>query len=135
MEEEKPYWNADPKPIKKEKAPYKGLKRTPIKYKPKGNTDEFDFMMQVFTLRGGKCEVSGVQLEFSPSACHHLLNKNNYKRFRLEPRNLIIIHPEIHFLYHNASKEYLLDQYPNAIILFERAEKLRIEYNAPKETI
>ena len=119
----------DPKPIKVEKAPYKGLKRTAIKRKPKGDTEEYDFMVEVFTERGGVCEVSGEKLEFSPSCCHHLLNKNNYKRFRTYKKNLVIIKEEVHFLCHNAAKEIVLQQYPGATILYDRLENLRSEYN------
>lgn len=129
------YWNSDPKPEKKIKEPYKGLKRTPLKKKFKEPTGELEFMQSEFDKRGGKCEVTGEQLEFSPSCCHHLLNKNNYKRFRLYPPNLIIIKEEIHFLYHNAAKEYVLSLYPKAIIIYERMEELRTLYNQPRPTI
>lgn len=129
------YFRPDPKPEKKIKEPYKGLKRTAIKNKLKEPTGELEFMQTEFEIRGGKCEITGEQLEFSPAVCHHLLNKNNYKRFRTYAPNLIIIKDEIHYLYHNASREYLLQQYPKAIILFERMEQLRIEYNQPKPTV
>ena len=124
-----------PKPEKKIKEPYKGLKRTAIKKKLKEPTGELLFMQEVFTERNGICEVTGEKLEFSPSVCHHLLNKNNYKRFRTYTPNLIIIKEEIHFLYHSAAKEYVLSLYPNAIIIYDRMESLRIEYNQPQPTI
>lgn len=129
------YFNPNPKPEKTEKKKPQPLKRTAIKKKLKEPTGELAFMLEQFELKKGICEVTGALLEFSPSACHHLLNKNNYKRFRLYAPNLIIIDPEIHFLYHNSSREYLLSLHPQAIIIYERMEKLRIEHNQPKQTV
>lgn len=125
----------DPKPEKKIKPPYKGLKRTPLKKHFKEPTGELEFMQSEFTKRGGVCEITGETLEFSPYCCHHLLNKNNYKRFRTYPPNLIIIREDIHDLYHRTSREYVLQLFPKAIIIYERMELLRIEYNQPKPTI
>ena len=131
----KQYFNPDPKKPKKEKPAYAGLKRAAIKHKPKGNTEQLDFMMEVFNERGGKCEITGEVLEFSPMCCHHLLSKKTYGRFKLYKPNLIIITPELHFFYHNQSKEYVLDAYPGAHVLYDRLEELRIEYHQPKQTI
>lgn len=128
------YFRPDPKPEKKIKVPYAGIKKTPIKFKPKGNTEQLDFMIEVFNERGAKCEITGELLEFSPMCCHHLLSKKTYGRFKLYKPNLIIILPEIHYLYHNSSKEYVLDMHPGAKILYDRLEELRIEYNQPEKT-
>jgi hypothetical protein len=131
------YFNPDPKPEKKVKEPYKGLKRTPIKRKPVGNTDQVDVMRQVFEERGGKCEITGEPLgEFDPFMVHHLLNKNSYKLFKLYKDAMIVIHPDIHYAYHNNSKEYVISTFGvKANILYDRADELRIEYNKPKPTI
>ena len=131
------YFNPDPKPIKKEKEPYKGLKRTAIKRKPIGNTDQYDVMKEVFEERGGVCEITGEFLgEFDPFMVHHFLNKNTYKRFKLRKDAMIVIHPDIHYAYHNNDKEYVIDTFgKKANILYDRADELRIECNKPKPTI
>src|SRR3990167_4992530 len=128
------YHNSDPKPLPKPKKPYAGLNRSAIKRKPKGNTDQLDFMMKIFEERGGCCEITGESLEFTPMCAHHILSKKTYTRWKLEPKNLIIILPEIHYLYHTASKEYVLSLYPNARILYDKLEELRIEYNSKSPT-
>ena len=128
------FFNPQPKPEKKTKEPYKGLKRTAIK-KTKKTTGELEFMKSEFDKRGGLCEITSELLEFSPMCCHHLLSKKTYTQWRLEPKNLIIIQPEIHYLYHNASREYLLSLYPEAIVIYDKIEQLKTEYYQPKETI
>ena len=131
------YFNPDPKPIKKEKEPYRGLKRTAIKRKPIGNTDQHDIMKEVFEERGGRCEITGESLgEFHPFCVHHYLNKNTYKRFKLRKDAMIVIEPDIHYAYHNNSKEYVINTYgTKANTLYNRADELRIEYYKPKPTI
>lgn len=131
------YFNPQPKPEKKEKAPYQGLKRTPIKRKPVGNTDQVDVMREVFYERGAKCEITGMPLgEFHPMCVHHYLNKRTYSRFKLRKDAMIVIDPDIHYAYHNNSKEYVISTYgEKANILYDRADELRIEYNKPQPTI
>jgi hypothetical protein len=124
------YFRPDPKPEKKEKKPYAGLKRTPIKHKPKGNTDQFDAMKEKFDEQNGICEITGNVLgEFDPFMVHHYLNKRTYSRFKLEKRAMIVIDPDIHYAYHNNDKQYVLSLWKKAIILYTKAEELRIEYN------
>lgn len=125
------YFNPDPKPEKKVKPPYAGIKR-----KVTGNTDQVDLMKHVFTERGGICEITGDDLgEFHPFKVHHLISKKTYTRFKLEKFNLIVIDPDIHYAYHNNSREYVLSMWSKAIILYDKAEELRIEYNKPKQTV
>jgi len=121
-------WNADPKPEKKPKKAPKGLKRTPIKYKPRGNTDQLDIMREVFDERGGFCEITGTELTFHPFCVHHILPKGKWERFELYKPNLIVIHPDIHFCYHNHTKDYVLRQWPEAIVIYEKIELLKMEY-------
>lgn len=123
------YWNSNPKPERKVKIPYV-LKRTALKQKPRKETGELEFMRSEFEKRGGVCEITDALLEFSHFCCHHILPKSHYKKWRLLAKNLIIIDPEIHYLFHNASKEYLLSIFPKAIVLYERKESLKIEYFA-----
>jgi len=130
------YWNADPKPEKKIKTPYKGLKRTAIKPKPKGNTDQSDAMQEKYSDQGGICEITGAFLgEYDPFKVHHYLSKKTYSRFKNEKRAMIVIDPDIHYAYHNNSKEFVLDMYGvKANVLYDKADELRIEYNQ-KQTV
>lgn len=129
-------FNPCPKPEPKVKEPYKGLKRTTIKRKPKGNTDQSDAMKEKYEQQNGICEITGVYLgEYDPFKVHHYINKNTYSRFKNEKRAMIVLDPDIHYAYHNNDREYVLDLWPKAIILYTRAEELRIEYNQPKPTV
>ena len=126
----------DPKPEKKIKPPYKGIKRSAIKHKPVGNTDQLNVMKEVFEERGGKCEITGESLVFDPFCVHHLLNKNNYKRFKLYKKNMIVIHPDIHYAYHNNDKQYVISTFgQKANVLYDKADELRIEYHTKPPTI
>lgn len=130
--ENKIYFNPCPKSEKQEKKAYAGLKRTPIKKKPVGNTDQVDVMREVFYERGSKCEITGEPLgDFDPFCVHHYLSKRTYSRFKLEKRAMIVIHPDIHYAYHNNDRAYVLSMWPKAIVLYDRADALRIEYNNP----
>lgn len=125
-----------PKPSPTPKKVYKGLKRTAIKKKPVVNTEQLDTMIEVFYERGAICEITGEYLgEFDPFCVHHLVNKNSYKRFKCYKPNMIVIHPDIHYSYHNNDREYVLSMWPKAIVLYDRAEEMRIEYNLPKKTV
>ena len=136
MSEEKPYWNSDPKPVKKEKSPYKGLKRTPLKYKHKGNTDQSDAMQEKYAEQKGICEISGDPLgEYDPFKVHHYLSKKTYTRFKNEKRAMIVLDPDIHYAYHNNEKDYVLSLWPKAIVLYDKADELRIEYNTKPPTV
>lgn len=130
--EYKSYFNPNPKPNKKEKKPYKGLKRTAIKRKPKGNTDQSDAMREKYKEQKGICEITGAYLgEYDPFKVHHYLSKKTYTKFKNEKRAMIVLDPDVHFCYHNNNKEYVLHMWPKAIILYTKADELRIEYNHP----
>lgn len=120
----------DPKPEKKVKVPYVGLKRSAIERKPVGNTDQSDAMKEKYEEQNGICEITNESLgEYDPFKVHHFLNKRTYSRFKNEKKAMIVIDPDIHFAYHNNSREYVLRMWPKAIILYTKAEELRMEYN------
>lgn len=130
------YFNPQPKPEKQEKKPYAGLKRTAIKYKPKGNTDQSDAMQKKYEEQNGICEITKQPLgEYDPFKVHHFLSKKTYTKFKNEKRAMIVIDPDIHFAYHSNSREYVLSQWPEAIILYTKADELRIEYNTKPPTV
>ncbi len=131
------HYKPRPKPEKREKKPYKGIKRSAIKRKPKGNTDQSDAMQEKYADEGGICEVTGVHLgEYEPSKVHHYLNKRTYSRYKNDKRAMIVIDPELHFMYHNQGKEYVIANYgAKANILYDKADELRAEYYQPKPTV
>lgn len=130
------YFNPDPKPEPKPKKASTPLKRTAIKYKPKGNTEQSDAMQEKFKEQNGRCEITGIDLgEYDPFKVHHLLSKKTYTRFKNEKRAMIVLDPDIHYSFHNNSREYTLSQWPAAIVLWDRADELRIEYNNFKPTV
>ncbi len=130
------FFNPQPKPEKKVKEPYKGPKRTAIKHKPKGNTDQSDAMQKKYAEQNGICEITGLDLgEYDPFKVHHFLSKKTYTRFKNEKRAMIVLDPDIHYSFHNNSREYTLNMWPDAIILYNKADELRIEYNTKSPTV
>lgn len=131
------FFRPDPKPLPKAKAPHKGLKRSAIKHKPVGNTDQSDAMQEKYAEQKGICEVTGVDLgEYDPFKVHHFLSKKTYSRFKNEKFAMIVIDMDLHYSYHNNSKEYVISTFGvKANILYDRADELRIIYNTKPPTI
>ena len=98
-------------------------------------TGELVLNKQIYIERGGKCEITGEAIEFHPECFMHVLNKNRWKHLRLERINIFMVIFDIHNLYDNGSKEFLLSKYPKAIKIYERKELLKMEHDKPKETI
>lgn len=119
-----------PKPLKKvsdkNKDPKTGMRKP---------TGELALFRELYIKRGGKCEITGEPIEFHPRNFMHVLNKNRWKEFRLDPRNIFMVIFDIHDCYDNGSKEFLLSKYPNAQKIYDRKEELKIEYAKPKPTI
>lgn len=122
------YFNPDPKKYSQPKQPKK-LKRE------RKVTGELALFKEIFIERKGVCEITGQKIEFHPISFMHILAKGAYPRFRLKKDNILMVIPDIHELYDNGSKEYLLSVYPEAIIIFEEKELLKIEYYKDKPTI
>jgi len=131
------FFRPDPKPEPTPKKAAKPLKRTAIKHKPVGNTDQSDAMQEKYAEQNGICEITDQPLgEYDPFKVHHFLSKKTYKKFKTEKRAMIVIDPDIHYAYHNNSKEYVIDTFgPRANILYDKADELRIEYHNPKPTV
>jgi hypothetical protein len=123
----KTYFLPDPKPIKKIK-PKKALKS---KRKKTGEAKLFE---EIYIDRLGKCRITGEQLPLSPICFMHILSKGGYPRYRLNPKNILLVLPEIHTLYDCGSMEYLISLYPNAKMIYDLKDELRTEYYK-KETI
>ena len=111
------------KPMKKVSEKNKD-KKTGLK-KPTG---ELAMFKAIFLELKGKCEITGNTIEFHPISFAHILSKGAYPSFRLKRSNIIMVMPEIHELYDNASKLHLLSKYPAAEVIYERKEKLIQEY-------
>ena len=59
--------------------------------------DELKMFFQLWDTYPHRCEVTGQKIEFfSPSSFHHILTKQAYPGFYLEPSNILICHPEVH---------------------------------------
>jgi len=123
------YFNPQPKKFSQPKIENK------FKKKKREPTGELVLFKQIYIKKKGKCEITHKPIEFEPSAFMHILSKGSFPKFRLNPQNIMLVDPEIHFLYDNSSMETLLDQYPEANIIYELKDLLKIEYFKPKPTI
>jgi len=127
MNEDKPYWNADPKPTPKFKDRSKGIKK---KFpKPTG---EKEFNTALYKKRGGKCQITNEPVPFKAICFMHVLSKGAYSKYRLFNYNVMLVKEEIHWLYDNSSKEELLKKYPKASIIYELKEELKRAYHQYK---
>lgn len=123
------YFNPDPKKYAQPKL------KTGLKQKMKEPTGELKIFKEIFVERGGKCEITGEPIQFSPECFMHVLNKNNFKRFRLYKRNIFMVVFDVHNCYDNGSIEHLLAKYPKAKMIYERKEELIIEFHKPQPTV
>lgn len=89
----------------------KPLKRTNLKVKRKA-TGERALFVKLYHERGGISEVSGRELLPPDHAMFHhqgshILNKGMYPELRLDPRNIVMITPDEHDLWHKHGAEGL----------------------------
>jgi hypothetical protein len=126
--ENKIYFFPDEKKFSQPKEP-KGLS------KPKGPTGELVVMKEVYLERKGVCQVTGQKIEFHPKNCLHVLSKGAYPRFRLYKKNIVLAIDDVHDLYDNSSREFLLSKYPKAKLIYDLKDELRIEYYQKQPTI
>ena len=104
---------------KKEKAKPLGSKRKP--------TGEAAFFQKEWARRGGKCFVTGETIPFSYKSCFHILSKGAYKKFRLEPTNLIFVREDLHDDWHILGQSECLKKDPRwqkVIDLYEHNKKV-----------
>lgn len=122
------YFNPDPKKYSqpKEKKPLSKNRKV---------TGELALFKEIFLKRGGRCEITGVQLIFNPSCFIHVLSKGAYPKFRLKEDNIVLADENVHHLYDCSNKEYLLSVYPKAILLYNKKDELKIEYYKKDHTI
>lgn len=73
--------------------------------------------------------MTGKMVPLAPSAFAHILGKQAYPGYRLNPDNIILVDPDVHHYYDNSDKETLLKHYPNAGIIYERKEELKHKYH------
>ena len=132
------YFNPQPKKYSQPKMP-KTLKKVADKNKGENGlkkpTGELALFKEIYKKLGGKCQLTGNKIEFHPNCFMHILSKGAYPRFRLYDRNVFMVEQDAHFLYDNSDKQTLLEQYPNAEIIYEKKEELKIEYYKPKPTV
>lgn len=83
-------------------------KRKPMKKvrKPSGQKQVFE---RIWNSRPHKCFVSGVTIhEPTASVFSHVLPKGMYPDYKLDERNIVLLTPRHHDLWHNAGKEALI---------------------------
>lgn len=91
------------------KGPRTVKERPPAKsYSKRAPTGELALFRQIWADRLHVSQVSGKPIEeFDVSCFMHALNKNTYKRFRLDPRNIFLVRKEEHHAYDNEGREAL----------------------------
>jgi len=123
------FFNPQPKKYSQPK------KKKGLKQKERKPTGELALFKEIFLERNGKCQITGRDVIFDPMSFMHILSKGAYPKFRLKKENILLVEPEIHYIYDNSDKETLLFEYPKAKIIYEIKEELKIEYYKPQPTV
>lgn len=117
-------------PLKRGKVYLKrtAIGRTVIKKKPRKPTGELPLFIKIYVELGGICQVTKKWIPFDVWSFMHILSKGAYESLRLKKKNILMVDKRIHDLYDNSSKEKLLKEFPEAIIIYELKQKLKQEY-------
>lgn len=125
-------WKSDPKPQPREKKPYKGLKRTPLKAKF-SPTGERELFVKMYEAGHNKSWISGERLlppthEKFHWQYHHILEKgqNKYPKYKLVEKNIVPLTIREHDLIQNF--RYKIESDPRWFKLYELEEKLKQQY-------
>lgn len=90
----------------------------PKKHSKFSNEEHWGFKSQVELFEyiwirdGGVCRITGVPLDqfyhsdLRYNCCAHILPKGRYTYFRLNPSNVLLIHPNLHFAIDHGSSDY-----------------------------
>lgn len=105
-------------------------------FKKKEPTGELPFFRRIVTKRGSKSEISGDDIpDITVSSMMHVLAKgqNQYPRFKLYEKNILIVTREEHREWDQGSREALRTM-PEWNFVFALEEDLKEEYeNLPQE--
>lgn len=122
-------FNPQPKKGMPDKKAKKPLKRTRIKYKPKGS-DLPDVLEEIAANREWVCFVTDVKLWcLTATSFAHVLPKalNKYPKFRTYDRNIVLVADEIHYLLDHTPRSELKKD-PRFNKLFALEADLKEEY-------
>ena len=130
------YFNPQPKPEKTPKKAYSGLKRTSIKRKAGEPKNKPAFFLEIFQSCQGLCMVTGEPFPLDNSfSFMHILGHGAFPNFEFYKKNVWFVNPRIHTLYDNVGAQKLLEEFPQAIMIYDLAELLKIEYYKPKPIV
>lgn len=133
------YFNSDPKPEKKVKPPYQGLKRMGIKRTFPKKTGEAELFLEIWNERPHVSQISGEPLgdEAHTYMFMHILSKKNYSRLRLDKNNIWLGTFDEHYILDHGTMADI-ERHPareGFMKLLAKREEMKIEYNAPKPTV
>lgn len=106
----------------------KPLKRKAIKKKFRKSKGKLSLFEQIYEECGGICFITGDWFPFDINSFMHILSHGAFERFEFYKKNIPFVNPRIHHLYDNSSKEKLLQEFPEAIKIYEMKDLLKIEY-------
>lgn len=94
--------------------------------------DELSLGERLWNQRGRMSEISGQPLgdHYSHFFAAHVLAKGAYGRFRLNPKNIVLMTPEEHMLFDQRTDK--AKQMPEFEWVFKLLEVLKAEYNRNK---
>jgi hypothetical protein len=81
--------------------------------------------LKIYEETKGRCEVTGQWQPFNPKNFAHLIAKGSRPDLRLVRENVAHVLFDIHYAYDSLGKEALLEQYPEAQLMYDRKEKLK----------
>lgn len=112
------------------------MKRTAMKRKPRKATGQRELFVSLYEQCGGVSEVSGYPLlppthERFHEQGSHLLPKGTYPDYMLDPRNVVMVTPLEHRLWHSyGDKEALAREHEEWASVVNRYFTLYLEANA-----
>lgn len=104
-------------PIRRYKLPTEnkqGFKTTKSTLKESfGFSSQIEMFNQIWSDREHICQISGSNLDLVPKSRYvwmfaHILNKKNYPFFKLNPLNILLVHPDIHYCVDNFTTDMIL---------------------------
>lgn len=110
-------------------------KKKQVKNNDYGFSSQQDMFEYIWEISNKKCFVSGQCLKhiyktnkhFNMFA--HVLPKGKYPKWKLNPHNIVLLHPDIHYLYDQGTEKQRLESGFNFNKLYKLKEIFLSEYN------
>lgn len=85
--------------------------RKKLRQRSPSNPGWYDVALEIWAERPHVCCVTGMYLseEPEPSYFSHLLPRGSYRKYKRDKRNIVLMHPDIHAMWHAEGPEKLIN--------------------------